>query len=256
MTFRSLTALCMFLTRADLARRYARTRFGLVWSLVLPLLSVLATWIALDLILRLNRSVADGYGFALAVGLAPWLFVSEAISASLGSIVGQPHLVKKTVFPVGLLPISTVLASAVAHAIVLGALLLIALALGARPSASLLSLPLWVGATIIFAVAAGSTVAALNVVLPDTGAVVPALLSIWFWLSPVVWPMLLLGEGWRMLAYLNPMTVIVEGYRYAFLGASFAEPSLAAGSLAGIAVACALSFAFFNRARPLFADSL
>lgn len=256
MDHRAKVALCMFLTRAELARRHARTRLGFAWSLLLPLISVLATWIALDLILRLNRSVDPAYGLALAVGLAPWLFVSEAVNASLASITSQPHLVKKTVFPVGLLPISTVLASAAAHVFVVCVLLAVFMAAGHRPSATILSLPLWIAAATLFAVSVGAIVAALNVVLPDSGAVVPALVSIWFWLTPIVWPLALLGEGWRALTLLNPLTSIVEGYRYAFLGSAYADPALIVATLVGVAVAAASSVAFFTRARPLLADAL
>src|SRR5688572_11607374 len=118
MNYRIKISLCIFLTKAELARRHARSSLGAAWGLLLPLVSILTIWWMLDSTLNLGRTVGPGYGSTLAVGLAVWLFVSEAISASLTSITSHPHLVKKAVFPVALLPISTVLASAAIHLLV------------------------------------------------------------------------------------------------------------------------------------------
>jgi lipopolysaccharide transport system permease protein len=255
MTSRSTIDLCLFLTRAELARRHAGTSFGAGWSLLLPLVAVFATWVALDAALGLGKSLGPGYGHGLVAALAPWLFVSEAVNASLGSIRGQPNLVKKTVFPVALLPISTVLASAAGHALVLVALIAALWLSGVTPSRASLTLPIWFAAAVVFAVACGTLVAALNVVFPDAGAIVPSLVSIWFWLSPVVWPLAQVGEGWRMLALANPMTPIIEGYRYALLGGPFPDGMMVA-ALIGTAALGAVSLATFSRVRPIFADAL
>jgi ABC-type polysaccharide/polyol phosphate export permease len=256
MTFRSAIDLCVFLTKAELARRHPGTLLGPAWSLLLPLLSVFATWLALDLALGLSRTVGPGYGYALVVGLAPWLFVSEAVNASLVSITSQPNLVKKTVFPAALLPVSTVLASAAAHVLVLVVLIVILTFSGVAPSSSILTLPFWFLVAVVFAVSMGALLAALNVVFPDMGAIIPSLVSIWFWLTPIVWPLGYLGEGWRLLALANPMTPIVEGYRHALIGAPFADGTIFTVGLISAAAAAGASLVVFSRVRPFFADCL
>ena len=173
----------------------------------------------LDATLNLRRTVGAGYGDALVIGLAVWLFVSEAVSASLTSITSHPQLVKKTVFPAVILPISTVLASAVIHLFVLAALVAALLISGAAPGVAILSLPIWFVIAVVFAISLGVIVAALNAVLPDAGPIVTGLLSLWFWLTPIVWPLGYAAEGWRVLALANPLTPIIEGYRHALLGA-------------------------------------
>ena len=256
MTSRSVIDLCLFLTKAELAQRHPGATLGSAWGFVLPLVSVFATWLALDLALGLSRIVGPGYGYALVVGLAPWLFVSEAVNASLGSIRNQPNLVKKTVFPVALLPLSTVLASAAAHVLVIVVLVAALAVAGVTPSGALLTLPFWFLAAVVFAVSLGVLLAGLNVLFPDMGAIVPSLVSIWFWLTPVVWPLGYVGEGWRLLALANPMTSIVEGYRGALLGTSSLDGAVFAAALISAAAVAGLSLVVFPRVRPLFADYL
>ena len=253
MNYRSTIGLCMFLTRAELLRRHARSSLGAAWGLLLPLVSILVTWWMLDATLSLRRSVGPGYGNSLVVGLAVWLFFSEAISASLVSITSQPRLVKKAVFPAFILPISTVLASAVIHLFVLAALAIVLVIFGVVPTPAMLLLPVWIGIAVVFTISLGVIVSALNVVLPDTGAIVTGLLSLWFWLTPIVWPLSYVSDGWRLAALANPLTPIIEGYRYALLGSPLADGGF--GAIATLAIA-ALSCLIFTRIRPVLADSL
>jgi lipopolysaccharide transport system permease protein len=210
----------------------------------------------LDATLDLRRTVGAGYGNALVVGLAVWLFFSEAISASLTSITGQPQLMKKTVFPAVILPISTVLASAVIHLFVLAALIAALAVSGIAPGIAILWLPIWLLIALVFAVSLGVMVAALNVVLPDAGAIVTGLLSLWFWLTPIVWPLSYAPEGWRILALANPLTPIIEGYRHALLGAPVADATIGAAGVIATLAAAVVSGLVFSRIRPQIADSL
>jgi ABC-type polysaccharide/polyol phosphate export permease len=256
MNYRSTIGLCSFLTRAELQRRHARSSLGAAWGLLLPLVSILVTWWMLDATLNLRRTVGDGYGNALVVGLAVWLFVSEAINASLTSITTHPQLVKKTVFPAVILPISTVLASAAIHLFVLAALVAALMISGVVPTRAILTLPFWLATVVVFTASLGVIVAALNVVLPDSAAVVTGMVSLWFWLTPIVWPLGYASDGWRLVALANPLTPIIEGYRHALLGSPLAD-----GSVGVIGVTAALATAgigglIFSRVRPLLADAL
>jgi lipopolysaccharide transport system permease protein len=210
----------------------------------------------LDATLDLRRTVGAGYGNALVVGLAVWLFFTEAISASLTSITGQPQLMKKTVFPAVILPISTVLASAVIHLFVLAALIAALAISGIAPGIAILWLPIWLLIALVFAVSLGVMVAALNVVLPDAGAIVTGLLSLWFWLTPIVWPLSYASDGWRMVALANPLTPIIEGYRHALLGAPVADATIGAAGVIATLAAAVVSGLVFSRIRPQIADSL
>jgi ABC-type polysaccharide/polyol phosphate export permease len=218
---------------------------------------LLTTWIALDFGLGLRRLIGPGYGLALICGFAAWLLVSDGVSGSLGSIVGQPHLVKKVAFPVALLPLSTVLSGLAGHAVVLAAVILIVTLSGTPPSATLLTLPFWIVAALLLAGAVGLFVSSLNVVVRDAGAVVPPIIGLWFWLTPIVWPLTATEGIGRALALANPMTFLVEGYRYALLGTPFpgGGPAIAGGALV-ILLLMGVSFLAFRRLRPVFADSL
>ena len=89
------------------------------------------------------------------------------------------------------------------------------------------------------------------------GSLTPFLVTIWFWLTPIVWPLKQVPQDWRWLAALNPMAIVVEGYRAAIMGADlpFAMTNII-GALAGALLLCLLGSALFSSLRPTFADAL
>lgn len=248
--------LCLYLTRMEFERRFAGTLGGKVWVFVGPVLTIGVIWFALEVGLRLKAIAGPTYGAALAVGLTAWLFFAESINAALATIIGSPHLVKKVVFPVELLPISTVLAAFVVHVLLV---LLISLGVMVQHGVSwtVLTLPIWMLLLLVSAMSISVIVAGLNVVLRDVGALVPNLVSFLFWLTPVVWPISNVPETWRWLVLLNPMAIVVEGYRYALLGPTYGVSAITASLLVlGLGLLAFGAFALFRRVRPLFANVL
>ncbi|MGL5361743.1 MAG: ABC transporter permease, partial [Bosea sp. (in: a-proteobacteria)] len=168
--------LCAYLTRMEFERRFAGTMGGKLWVFLSPLMTIVVIWLALDYGLGMRASLGPAYGMSLVVGLCAWLFVSDAINSSTGSITGSPHLVKKVVFPVILLPVSNVLAAFIVHLLLLAVVFgLLTFQIG-NISWNLLALPFWSGCLLLFAAMMAILAAGLNVLFRDVGAVAPNIL--------------------------------------------------------------------------------
>ncbi len=256
-TFDLALRLTWDLTKAELTRRHAASIGGFFWSFFTPVATVVTIWIAFDYGLGLKALRGAEYGQGLIVGIAVWLFVADAVNNATSSIVANPHFVKKVRFPVALLPISSVLSALVIHVfIVLAAVLFLGLQ-GVRPTVALLTLPFWMALTLLLCLGTALIAAAANVVLRDVGAMLPALVGLWFWLTPIVWPLDMIPPDWRWVALFNPVTVVVEGYRYAMLGIPLPiEPGAVALVVLAILSATGAAAAFFARLRPVFADAM
>lgn len=249
--------LALYLARTEFATRQAASAGGLFWTFFGPLASILVIWLALDLGLGMRSSMGPGYGRALAVGLAAWLFFSDAVASCLGAITGSPHLVKKIVFPVHLLPLSVVLVRLVIHFVVVLALVAFLLWDGIALGWHALLLPVAIFLMAGFAFACGLLGATLNVIFRDTQSIVALLMSLLFWMTPIIWPATNVPEAWRPLIYCNPLAGLVDLYRFALLGTPLPAnlPMLLGGSTAFVLLS-ALAALLFVRLRPAFADVL
>lgn len=248
-------SLSVYLARMEFERRFAGSIGGKLWVFAGPFLTIAVIWAALDFGLGLRGSIGPDYGMALAVGMCCWLFFAEAVNMSLGSITSQPHLVKKVVFPVILLPVANILVAFAVHLVILGFVVLAFLVQGRTLGLSALALPFWVGCLFVLTMSVALLVAALNVLVRDTAALVPNIISFLFWMTPIVWPASRLTGNWEFIAFLNPAAVIIEGYRSALLGAppllSFGGTMIFAMFLATFGIA---SLIFFRKLRLMFAD--
>jgi lipopolysaccharide transport system permease protein len=167
--------------------------------------------------------------------------------------VGSAALLRKVYFPRLVIPVSTVLAELVDFSLAFIVLLGMMLAFGMVPTVHAVYLPLLLLLGMSTALGVGLWLAALNVQYRDVRYVVPFLVQVWMYATPVVYPSSLLSEPWRTLYALNPMVGVVEGFRWALLGTSAAPPSLALSALAA-AVLLASGLFYFRRMERHFAD--
>ena len=250
-------SLTVYLARMEFDRRYSSTTGGAAWMFVGPLLTILTIWIALEFGLSTSGRFGQGFGPSFAIGLAAWLYFSDVVQTATGSITSSPHLVKKVVFPVWVLPMASALSAFVVHLIVLAVVAMTLWLAGAPLRPQLLLLPICMAGLLLYAAAVGLLLASLNVRFRDTSVIAPNIVSLLFWLTPIVWPLGQVPDTLKTFALLNPVAVIVEGYRSAF-GLSKAQVPLSSIAMfilivSGVAV---LAFATYRRYRPRFADSL
>lgn len=246
--------LLYFLGRRDIAVRYKQTAFGVAWAVVRPLATMLVFTLVFG---RIAKLPSEGAPYSLLVfsGMLPWFFFSGALSDCSNSLVANGNLLSKVYFPRLLVPLSAVAVALVDLAIGFGLLVLMMAWLGYPPSARLFALPLFILLAFAAALGAGLWFAALNVKYRDFQFVVPFLLQFGLYASPIGFASTVIPENWRLIYSLNPMVGVIDGFRWALLGGSFA---LRADALLISAVLTAALVAgglwFFRRTERSFAD--
>jgi len=205
------------MARKEMRTRYAGTLAGLVWSVVNPLMMIVIYWFVFSVGFKVRPSGNVPFVIVFLCGLIPWVTFSETLSASTTAITGSPHLVKKTVFPTEILPVVHLVASMVTHVIML--IILIVLLAAHRMPFSLYNLQFlyYLFAMSVFCLGLGWAVSALNVFCRDVAHMVTVVINMWFWLTPIVWPLGMLPDKYQHLVRLNPMLYVVNGYRASFI---------------------------------------
>jgi lipopolysaccharide transport system permease protein len=206
---------------------------------------------------RLAKLPSDGVpytSFALT-GLTIWTFVSTAVSSSATSLVEDRDLVTKVYFPRMLAPVAAVLAATVELLITLLLLIPVLAIDGVRPPLQVLTLPLWIVAAVLLAIAVGLWLSAANVLYRDVRYVLGFLLQAWLFISPVAFSSSLVPEQWRWAYNLNPAAGLIDGMRWAVLDGPPPGPQLAVsvGSLVVLLVSGAV---WFRAAERVFADAI
>ncbi len=241
--------LLYFLVWRDVKVRYKQTVLGVLWVVLQPLISMAIFTVLFGVLLKVPTGDAPYPVFAYA-GLLPWSYFSSALTRSSASVVGSAHLISKVYFPRLIIPLAAVLACLVDFAVSFVVLLVVMLFYGILPTAAVLVLPALVLLAMITALGFGVWLSALNVRYRDVGYLVPFLVQIWMYLTPVVYGSSIVPERFRFLLSLNPMTGVVEGFRWALLGQSFGDGHFSLPLLAistGIAVLVLVSGAFYYR---------
>ncbi|AEP12355.1 ABC transporter permease [Chloracidobacterium thermophilum] len=245
--------LLYFLVWRDVKVRYKQTVLGAAWALLQPLFTMLVFSIFFG---RLAGIPSDGVPyplFALAA-LIPWTFFANALGQSSNSLVNSAHLIAKVYFPRLVIPLASVLGGLVDLAVACSLFVPMLLYYGITPGWGILWLPGFVLLAIVTALGVGLWASALNVEYRDVRHVISFATQLWMFLTPVVYPGSLVPERWRLLYNLNPMSGVVDGFRWALLGAG-APPGLPllASALASLTLLVTGAF-YFRRMEKTFAD--
>jgi lipopolysaccharide transport system permease protein len=245
--------LVFFFIWRDIKVRYKQTVLGAGWALIQPLFTMAIFSIFFG---RLAGIPSDGLPyplFALA-GLVPWLFFMNGLTHGANSLVENEKLIKKVFFPRMIVPVASVLAGLVDLAIASGLLVVAMVYYQIAPSFEVMFLPLFVLLAVVAAMGVALWLSALNVQFRDVRYVVPFLGQVWMFATPIAYPSSLLNESWQLVYAINPMVGVVEGFRWALLGAGDAPWGVVSIS-AAVAVLCLVTGAFFfRRVERSFAD--
>ncbi|HEY0036201.1 MAG TPA: ABC transporter permease [Longimicrobium sp.] len=246
--------LFFFLVWRDIKVRYAQTVLGAAWAILQPVMTTLVFTVVFGMLASIPSDGAPYAVFALA-GLVPWTYFATALSGSSNSLVSNTTLITKVYFPRLVIPLTPVLAGLVDFAVAFVVLLLVMLGFGVVPSASALVLvPLLVVAMMLTAAGVGCWLSALNIQYRDVKHVVPFLVQVWMYASPVVYPASLVPERYRTLYALNPMVGVIEGFRAVLLGTGeFPFESIAISLGAGL-VLLGTGALYFRKTERVFAD--
>ena len=242
-----------FLTWRDIKVRYKQTAFGAAWAVLQPFLTMVVFSLFFGRLAGIPSGDVPYPVFAFAA-LVPWTFFATAVALAGNSLVEQERILAKVYFPRLIVPSAAVLASLVDFAIAFVVLLLMMLAYGIVPSAAILTLPLFVLLAAASALAVGLWLSALNVLYRDVRYVIPFLVQLWLFVSPVAYPSSLVPEPWDAVYGLNPMAGVIDGFRWALLGQAEPPGLMLAVSVASIAALLVGGLLYFRRMERSFAD--
>lgn len=247
--------LIYFLIWRDIKVRYKQTILGAGWAIVQPLFTMLLFSLFFG---RLAKVPSDGIPYPLFSfsALVPWSYFANALGQASNSLVSNSSLIKKVYFPRLAIPIAKVLSALLDFGLAFLLLLGMTFYYRIHPSFRILWIPLFLLLAMVTALGAAFWLSALNVRIRDVEQTLPFLIQIWLFATPIAYPSSLLSEPWRTLYAINPMVGVVEGFRWALVGANTAPgPMLTVSSL--VAAAMLVSGAFwFRRLEKTFADVL
>jgi len=245
--------LLYFLAWRDVKVRYKQTALGAAWAVLQPLLTMVVFSVFFG---RLARVPSDGLQYPLFcfAALVPWTLFVNGLSQSANSLVGSANLLRKVYFPRLVIPIAATLGGLVDFALELIVLAGMMLAYGVELTARAAWLAPLVGLAMITSLGAGLWLSALNVEFRDVRHVLPFLTQFWMFATPVAYPSSMLSEPWRTLYGVNPMAGVVEGFRWALLGAGTRPGPMILVSSAAAVVLLVSGAYYFRRMEKTFAD--
>lgn len=251
--------LLFFLVWRDVKIRYKQTALGAAWAILQPTLTMIVFTIFFG---GLAGIASDGLPYPVFsyVGLLPWTFFAQGLSQSSNSLVGSQALVTKVYFPRLMIPLATVVAGVVDF--VLAFLVLVGLMAyyGIWPGLNIIWLPVFLVLAFVTALGVGLWMSALNVEYRDVRYVVPFLVQIWLFVTPVIYPASAVTGRLESLGLpawlvgLNPMAGVVEGFRWALLGVESRPGPIVLASVVVATVLLISGTVYFRRMERTFAD--
>jgi lipopolysaccharide transport system permease protein len=247
--------LMYFLCWRDVKVRYKQTVLGAGWAIIQPLFTMLLFSVFFG---RLAKVPSDGIPYPLFAfaALVPWTYFSNALIQGSSSLVSNSNLIKKVYFPRMAIPIAKILSALVDFGLAFVLLMAMSFYYGVHPTARIAWVPFFLLLAVVTALGTSFWLSAINVSIRDVEQTLPFLTQIWLFATPVAYPSSLLAQPWRTLYGINPMVGVVEGFRWALLGADTTPgPMLVVSCL--VAVGILISGAYwFRRMEKNFADLL
>ena len=217
--------LLFFIAWRDLKVRYKQTVLGVAWVLFQPLIAMLIYTVLFGYLLR-APSAGIPYPIFAYAGLLPWNYFANSLNRSSTSIINNTNLITKVFFPRLVIPIAGVLSPLVDFIIAFLILLCMMVFYHMTPTICTFTLPIFLLLAVLTALGFGLWLSALNVRYRDVNYLVPFLIQIWMYLTPVIYDVSLIPERFRWLLALNPMTGVVVGFRWALFGAEMNDPNI------------------------------
>lgn len=246
--------LLYFLTWRDVKVRYKQTVLGAAWAIIQPFFTMVVFSLFFG---NLAKIPSDGIPYPIFsyAALVPWTFFANGMSQSSNSLVGAANLIKKIYFPRLVIPISAVVSGVVDFALAFLVLLGMMLAYGIVPTINVVFLPLLLLLAFVTALGVGMWLSAMNVQFRDVRYTVPFLTQFWMFATPIAYPSSLIeNDILRTIYGINPMTGVIEGFRWALLNTDTAPgPMIIVSSLAAVALLVSGAF-YFRRMEKTFAD--
>jgi len=245
--------LLYFLTWRDIKVRYKQTVLGAAWAIIQPFFTMVVFTLFFG---KLAKIPSEGVPYPIFsyAGLLPWTFFSQAMNQSSDSLVGNANLITKVYFPRLVIPLSSAVTPLVDFCIAFIVLIGMMFYYQIFPTSTLIWLPVFLLLAFATSLGVGLWLSALNVQYRDVRYTIPFLTQLWLFATPVIYPSGAVHGPWRIILGLNPMTGVVEGFRWALLGIGAAPGAMIFTSM-GIALLLVLTgLIYFSRMEKTFAD--
>jgi len=255
--------LIFFLIWRDIKVRYKQTVLGATWAIIQPFLTMVVFTIFFG---KLAKVPSDNIPYPIFSysGLLPWGLFVKGLADAGHSLISHRAMITKIYFPRLVIPFSSVLSGIVdfglAFIVLIGIMIYYQFIPGSTYQINLtpaiLALPLFIILALITALGVGLWLSALNVIYRDINYILPFLTQFWLFITPIAYPSSMIPEKWQLLYAINPMTGVVEGFRWALLGTETAPgPMLAVSTTISLIILITGLF-YFRRMERTFADSV
>jgi homopolymeric O-antigen transport system permease protein len=250
--------LVYFLTKREIQVRYKQSFFGISWAVLQPLIYGFVFALFFGVVVKLEIPGDLPYAVFAVAGLVPWLFTATSIQNGSTSLVQDADLISKVYFPRLALPISKALSLLIDLAIALAVVIVVTLIYGVTIASTVYLVPAFLILGVITASAIATLLAAVNVKYRDVQVVVPMLVQILFFVSPVLYSGTQVGDqagkAWSYIYSINPMASVVDGMRWALLDQPYPGTANILISVGSAALLLIGALVYFKRTEQFFAD--
>ena len=245
--------LLYFLTWRDIKVRYKQTLVGASWAIIQPFFTMVVFTLFFG---RLAKIPSEGVPYPIFsyTALLPWTFFAQAMNQSANSLVGSANLLTKVYFPRLGIPLSASLVPLVDFAIAFTVLIGMMFFYQIYPTTAVVWLPAFLLLAFAASLGVGLWLSAIAVQYRDVRYIIPFLTQLWLFATPVIYPSSLLQGPWRIILGLNPMTGVVEGFRWGLLGIGEAPGAKIWASVGVALLLLVTGVIYFNRMEETFAD--
>lgn len=241
------------LVRRDFLGRYRNTAIGMLWALISPLLYLIVFYVLFGHVLKLG---IHRYASFVLVGVLAWGLTQQAILQAVTTITGNGNMLSQPGFPVAALPIVSVASNLVTFVITLPLLLIVMVAEGAHPTVlALLALPIMV-VQFVLTLGVCYLVAGLNVVARDVQFIIPVVMQVGYYVTPIFYSLDKVPERFRLVLSLNPMAIVIDSYRAVLLEGQAPNWLYLGGALVAGLLALGLAAKYFQHASRSFLEDI
>lgn len=245
--------LVYFMVLRDITTRYKQTALGVGWAVLQPLLTMLIFTLVFAYVARIQTPGVPYPLFAFAA-LVPWTYFAQAVSRTGFGLVRDSSLISKVYFPRLIIPLAAVVTPLVDLALAFLMLAALMIWFQVLPSVNVVFLPVFIVMAFTAAAAIGLWLSALNVRYRDVGHIIPFIVQVGLFATPVAYAANLVPEQWHWLYAINPMVCVVEGFRWALLGTAPPTLEMIGMALLSIALLLPTGLLYFRATERTFAD--
>ena len=247
------------LVKRDFQNKYMGSYLGLPWAFIQPGMIIFVMWFAFTYGFKMTNTV-NGMPFVpwFICGMIPWLFISETLNSSSGSLVEYKYLIVKTSFWVSMIPMVKIFSGFLIHFFFILVIAVLMISNGIYPSVYWIQIIYYLFSAFVLLLGLGWLFSALNVFVRDIGQMINVGISIFFWATPIMWSVDRLPGKMKYIAMLNPFFYITEGYRFTFLQHTwfFENPQMTFYFWSVTLVIFVTGVLVFRKLTPHFADVL